>query len=74
MEKNALVLFCMIDNLNEVTFAFRSSKSDGKLDTTKYDTKFNFSRASIQEQFGDLSVIGVNMNKLQEALSGKFKK
>jgi len=36
MNKNALVLFCMIDNLDEVTFAFRDSQSDGKLDDSKY--------------------------------------
>jgi beta-lactamase regulating signal transducer with metallopeptidase domain len=71
MQKNALVLFCMIDNLNKVTFAFRDSQSDGKLDTSKYDTVFNFSRASVQEQFGNLSVIGGNLEKLRDALTGK---
>jgi len=68
MRKNALVLFCMIDNLNKVTFAFRNSPSDGKLDTSQYDTAFNFSRASVQEQFGNLSIIGGNLEKLQDAL------
>jgi beta-lactamase regulating signal transducer with metallopeptidase domain len=70
MRKNALVLFCMIDNLNEVTFAFRDSQSYGKLDTSKYDTAFNFSRTSLQEHFGNLSVIGGNLEKLQDALIG----
>ncbi|OPZ84049.1 MAG: Regulatory protein BlaR1 [Firmicutes bacterium ADurb.Bin419] len=71
MQKNALILFCMIDNLNKVTFAFRDSKSDGKLDTSKYNTEFNFSRASVQEQFGNLSVLGGNLEKLQDALAGE---
>lgn len=71
MQKNALVLFRMIDNLNEVTFAFRNSQSDGKLDTSKYDTAFNFSRASVQKQFGNLSIIGGNFEKLQDALIGE---
>jgi beta-lactamase regulating signal transducer with metallopeptidase domain len=70
MRKNALVLFCMIDNLNEVTFAYRNSPSDGKLDTSKYNTSFNFSRASIIEQYGNLSVIGGNLEKLHDALIG----
>lgn len=71
MRKNALVLFCMIDNLNEVIFAFRNSPSDGKLDTSKYDTEFKFKRASVQEQFGNLSIIGGDLDKLQDALIGE---
>lgn len=71
MKKNALVLFCMIDNLDKVTFAFRDSQSDGKLDTSKYNTAFNFSRASVQEQFGNLLLIGGDLEKLQDALAGE---
>jgi len=37
---NALVVFSMIDNLDEVTFAYRISQSNGELDTSKYDTTF----------------------------------
>ena len=69
MSKNALVLFCMIDNLDQVTFAFRDSQSDGKLDDSKYDTDFTFSRTSAQKQYGDISVIARNLDLLQNALA-----
>jgi len=42
--KNALILFNMIDNVDEVTFAYRTSQSSGNLDFSKYDTTFTFQR------------------------------
>jgi len=69
MSKNALVLFCMIDNLDEVTFAFRDSASDGKLDESKYDISFTITRVSIEEQYGDISALAGKLDLLQEALS-----
>ncbi|MGK0468418.1 M56 family metallopeptidase [Clostridium sp.] len=69
MSRNALVLFCMIDNLDEVTFAFRDSQSDGKLDDSKYDTTFTFTRASIEKQYGDISVLAGKVDLLRDALS-----
>ncbi|MDP4160875.1 MAG: DUF4825 domain-containing protein [Bacillota bacterium] len=68
LDKNALVLFCMIDNLDKVTFAFRNSQSDGKLDTSKYNASFTFLRASIKK-YGDLSVLGKNLDLLQKVLA-----
>lgn len=69
---NALVAFSMIDNLDEVTFAFRNSKSDGKLDQSKYNTTFTFPRKAFEEKYGDLSVLGENLDLLEEALKGKM--
>ena len=69
MNKNALVLFCMIDNLDEVTFAFRDSQSDGKLDNSKYDTSFTITRASIEKQYSDISALAGKLDLLQDALS-----
>lgn len=66
---NALVVFCMIDNLDEVTFAFRNSQSDGKLDESKYNTSFTFPRASFEEKYGELSVLAEDLNKLQSTLT-----
>lgn len=74
MQKNALVLFCMIDNLDKVTFAFSDSQSERKLDESQYGTKFTFSRASIQYEYGDLSVISKNLASLQDVLTGKINK
>lgn len=67
---NALVVFCMIDNLDEVTFAFRTSESNGELDTAKYDTSFTFPRASFAENYGDLFRLGENLDLLQVTLRG----
>lgn len=69
---NALVAFCMIDNLDEVTFAFRNSQSDGKLDESKYNTKFTFQRSSFEKIYGDLSVFRDNLDALQDELTGKI--
>lgn len=68
---NALVLFCMIDNLDEVTFAYRISQSNGELDNSKYNTTFTFTRVSFEEKYGDLSVLGDNLDLLQDVLRKK---
>ena len=68
---NALVAFCMIENLDQVTFAYRISQSNGELDTSKYDTTFTFQRAAFEEKYGDLSVLGGNLDSLQDVLTGK---
>ena len=69
---NALVVFSMVDNLDEVTFAFRNSQSDGKLDGSKYNTAFTFPRKAFEEEYGDLSVLGKNLDLLEETLTGKI--
>jgi hypothetical protein len=66
---NALVVFSMIDNLSEVTFAFRISQSDGILDPIKYDTSFTFQRASFEDLYGNLSALSENLPKLQRILA-----
>lgn len=71
-QKNALVLFSMIDNLDEVTFAFRNSQSDGKLDTSKYDKPFTFQRSSIEEEYGNISSLAKDLNLLQDKLEDKI--
>jgi len=68
---NALVAFCMIDNLDEVTFAFRNSQSDGTLDESKYDNSITFERVTYEEEYGDLKVLGENLDLLQDKLAGK---
>lgn len=69
---NALVVFTMINNLDEVTFAFRNSQSDGKLDESKYNTTFTFSRSSFEEKYGNLSVLGDNLDLLRDVLTKKI--
>lgn len=70
MQKNAIVLFSMIDNLHEVTFAFRDSQSDGDLDTSKYNTSLTFQRDVYEKRYGDLTLLGKNINLLQDELGG----
>ncbi|WBW95663.1 M56 family metallopeptidase [Oceanirhabdus sp. W0125-5] len=68
---NALVAFAMIDNLDVVTFAFRDSQSHGRLDESKYNTTFTFPRAAFEEKYGDLTVLGNDLDLLQDVLAGK---
>ncbi|MBU3192276.1 DUF4825 domain-containing protein [Clostridium bowmanii] len=68
MSTNALVLFCMIDNLDEVTFAYRDSQSEGKLDDAKYNYTYSFTRDSFEKKYGDLSVMGEKLELLKSAL------
>ncbi|MCT4565112.1 MAG: M56 family metallopeptidase [Maledivibacter sp.] len=68
---NALIAFCMIDNVDKVTFAFRNSQSKGKLDESKYNTTFSFPRTSFEEEYGDLSRLGDDIVLLKDILEGK---
>ncbi len=68
---NAFIAFCMIDNVDEITFAFRTSQSNGKLEMSKYKTTFTFQRASFEEKYGDLSVFSEDLELLQDVLAGK---
>lgn len=68
MEKNALVTFSMIGNLDEVTFAFRKSQSEGSLDESKYDTMYTYKRGPFEEKYGDLAVLGNSLEKLGNVL------
>jgi hypothetical protein len=69
LQKNALVLFCMIDNLDELTFSLRNSPSDGDLDVSKYDTSFTLQRDSFEGKYGDLTVLRQNLDELQSTLT-----
>ncbi len=71
LRKNALVLYTMIDNLEDVTFAFRDTPSNGALDTSKYRTQFTFSRESIEYEYGDLEKLSSDMELLGAAINGK---
>lgn len=71
LKMNALVAFSMIDNVDNITFAFRNSQSEGKLDRLKYESTFTFERAEFEEQYGDLSILAEDLELLQEILDGK---
>jgi beta-lactamase regulating signal transducer with metallopeptidase domain len=71
LRANALVTFCMIDNLDEVAFAFRNSQSGGKLDKSKYDSSFVYTRAGFEEEYDDFSALAENLDLLKEILTEK---
>lgn len=68
LQKNALVLFSLIDNVDHVTFAFSASLSDGELDISAYDTLVSFSRQNMEEVYGDLTTLASDLNLLEQAL------
>jgi|GEM_PF-2248658 len=51
-QANALVLFALIDNLNEVTFAVRYTPSPDSVDENDYDYFWATSRSEISAMFG----------------------
>jgi beta-lactamase regulating signal transducer with metallopeptidase domain len=69
LQKNALILFSMIDNVDEVLFGIRFSQSEGKLEESKYDTWVAFSRSSIEELYGSPYELGRNLDSLSAALT-----
>ena len=71
MEANALIAFCMIDNVENITLAFRNSKSTGELVKEDYNSTFTFHRVDFEEKYGNLTDLGNNPDKLKDILSGK---
>ncbi len=71
LQKNALVLFCMIDNVDEITFAFRKSPFGEEFDEKQYDLKFTFNRTDLQDKYGDLAALGKDIELLRYTLEGK---
>ncbi|MBP3951572.1 M56 family metallopeptidase [Bacillus suaedae] len=68
---NALVLFSMIDNLDEVTLAYRISQSNGQLDEAQYDTTFTFVRKEFEDIYGGLGTLRDDLEILEHILTGK---
>jgi beta-lactamase regulating signal transducer with metallopeptidase domain len=67
MRSNALVLFSMIDNLGQVTFAFRPDMSGNVLDQEAYPVSYTFHRADFA-RYGDLTVLGKDIKRLEQVL------
>lgn len=69
LRKNALVLFSMIDNAGEVTFAFRDTPSvEGNLVAKEYKRTVTFKRQSLEDEFGSLTELGNHLDKLDQLL------
>ncbi len=72
ISKNALVLFCMIDNLDEVNFEFRDSQSDGKIEELKYNYSYTFVRGSFEKKYGNLDLLCRDIGLLQKAVTAEL--
>jgi len=68
-QKNALIVFSMIDNVDEVNFSFRQSKSDGTLKQDEYDINYHFKRQQFEDVYGELKHYGDDLSLLESQLS-----
>ncbi|XEC93302.1 DUF4825 domain-containing protein [Paenibacillus tarimensis] len=64
---NALVLFAMIANVDEITFAFRGDPSTGQLEQSAYGLKLTHVRSDFAKDY-DLSELGNNLEMLGSLL------
>ncbi|MNC19657.1 hypothetical protein D3C75_675920 [compost metagenome] len=67
MRSNALVLFSMIGNLDQVTCSFRPDMSGSELDQSAYPVSYTFRRADFT-RYGDLSDLSADLGRLEEIL------
>jgi len=69
VQKNALIVFSMIDNVDEIKFSFRQTMSHGILDQSKYDVSYHFSRQTFENIYGDLKIYGDDISLLESLLN-----
>lgn len=65
---HALVLFAMIDNVDEITFAFRSTPSTGRLDESAYDIHVTFYRSDLEKNY-NIKELSHNLKALGQVIS-----
>ena len=69
LQNNALVVFCMIENADEVIFTFRNSPSNGELETEKYDKSFSFTKDKIKSIYSNFDVLSNDIELLDKLLN-----
>ncbi|NLO48225.1 MAG: DUF4825 domain-containing protein [Clostridiales bacterium] len=69
--KNSVLLFSLIDNLEEVNYAFRSTPSDGELDKEAYISHVTYSKNDIAEY---LKTIGLEWEDFGNDWNGSVEK
>ncbi|WP_367568793.1 M56 family metallopeptidase [Lacrimispora sp.] len=69
--KNAVLLFMLIDNLEEVNYAFRSTPSGGEMDKAAYNTIAVYSRKDVSEY---LETIGLEWEDFKNDWKGSVEK
>ncbi|MGD8188479.1 M56 family metallopeptidase [Brevibacillus ginsengisoli] len=65
--KNALILFAMIDNVDEITFAFRGTPSTELLEESAYDIHLTYHRSDFAKQC-NFNEISHNLEALGQAV------
>lgn len=70
-QKNSVLLFSLIDNLEEVNYAFRSTPSDGELDNVAYTSRVTYSKKDISEY---LETIGLEWEDFRNNWNGAVEK
>lgn len=71
LQDNALVLFYMIDNLDEISFMYRSSPSTIDLEPSEYEKEYSFTREQIIKIYGKTLFEEKDLTKLKHILEGK---
>ena len=69
--KNAVLLFALIDNLEEISYAFRPTPSDGELDKEAYISRAAYSKKDISEY---LATIGLAWKDFRDDWNGSVEK
>jgi hypothetical protein len=69
---NALIVFSMIDNLDEITFAYTLSKNNEQLDIKRYDNRITFKRSTFEKKYGNLSLLGQKLSDLKKTLDKQY--
>jgi len=69
--KNAALLFALIDNLEEVNYAFRPTPGNGELDKAAYSSRVTYSKDDVT---GYLETIGLAWEDFQNDWNGSVEK
>jgi len=69
--KNSVLLFSLIDNLEEINYAFRSTPSNGRLDKTAYISRVTYNKNDITEYLG---TIGLGWEDFRNDWNGSVEK
>lgn len=69
--QNSALLFSLIDNLEEISYAFRSTPSDGELDREAYISRVTYSKNDIAEY---LETIGLEWEDFRNDWNGTVEK
>lgn len=68
-EKNSLILFYGIGNLNKINYFYRKNPSDGELVLEEYTLITSISKKDMKEKYDDFELIVKDLEKLKETIT-----